>query len=495
MDDIEELRKKRAIKVVITDIFMALSVVAIVFVLVAAVAGWRINSNFTVEQNGLVSIKTRPSGAKITIDGEKDFQDTNARIMLTGGEHKIELEKDGYERWEKTVTVTPGWLLRLEYPRLFKQDRTKNVIKDYENLKFFYVSPNRNAAILSTDDTTEWILVSDFNSEEPKFKKLNIKGIFDGTDEGEFKLTIKYLEWNKNNEKLLLNVAETNEWAVLDLKDIKNSINITENYSRYEANAEIVLAAAKKTKKNITAAKFENEVGEKIIANVSGNLVRIDTASRTTSSPIAENVTDFKIYGTTVAYSTKYVEGKSFIKLIRLGEKNPTIAAVNTDEKAKITFDLTRFNSTSYFLYTIGNHLYVFKANDFPTGGGNKLNMKKIIDEETGIIASKAIVSDNLEFITLREGSRVIVFDTELEEWYEYDYGDENIRMLDNFIFYRVDKASGKFLAWDFDSTNVRTLVVDKGMNEYDALISTNNRYFYYIAKTKTGIALVQEIL
>ncbi len=494
MDDIETLRRKRAIKVVLTDLFMAFSVIAIVIILVAAVAGWRINSDFTVEQNGLVSIKTHPTGAKVIIDGKEDFQNTNTRIMLSGGEHKIEVEKDGYERWEKTVNITPGWLLRLEYPRLFKQDRMKKTIKDFDALKFFYVSPNKNTAILSDDDTTEWTVVNDLNSESPKLKKINVKGIFDGTDEGEFKLTVKSIEWNKNNEKILIHVDETNEWAIIDLKDIKSSINLSENYSRYEANAEIVLAAAKKTKKKINDAKFENEAGEKIIANVSGNLVRIDTASKTTSAPIAENVTNFTIYDTTVAYSTKFEEGNSYVKLIRLGDKNATIAAVNTDEKAVISFGLTRFNSTSYFLYTINNRLYIYKANDFPVGGG-KLNMKKIIEEDTGVIASEAFTSYNSEFIVLREGSRVTIFDTELEEYYEYDYGDEEIRFLDTHILFRVDKASGNLLAWDFDSTNVRTLVVDRGGYGFDAAISQNNRFFYYIAKTETGFTLIQENL
>ncbi len=493
MDDIDTLRKKRAIKVITTDIFMAVSVVLIVFILVAAVAGWRINSDFTVEQNGLVSIKTRPNGAKIIIDEKDNNQSTNARIMLPGGEHKIEIEKDGYERWEKTVKITPGWLLRLEYPKLFKQNRTKNALKKFETLSFFNVSPNHNTAIFSEDNIAEWTIITDLNSEKPQFQKINIKDFFSHTDD-EFNLTIKSMEWNKNNEKLLINSSEENEWVIIDLKDVKNSINITRDYSKFKTNTGAP-AFSKRTKKNITDVKFENESGEKLIAILSESLIRIDVPSKTVSESVADGVTDFKVYGTTVAYSTKFKEGRSFIKLLRLGDKNPTIAAVNTDKDAVLSYGLTRFNSTSYFLYTINNHLYIFKSNDFPSNGGSKLNMKKIIDEETGVIPSEVIISNNSEFIVLREGSRVIVFDTELEEWYEYDYGDEKVRFLDNYILYRVDEESGKFLAWDFDSTNVRTLVVDKGLNEYDAGISTNNHFFYYIAKTKNGVALVQENL
>ena len=75
------------------------------------------------------------------------------------------------------------------------------------------------------------------------------------------------------------------------------------------------------------------------------------------------------------------------------------------------------------------------------------------------------------------------------------NYGDETVRFLDNYLLYRVDEASGTFLTWDFDSTNVRTLVVDKGVNDFDALISPNDRFFYYISKEENGYSLIQEKL
>lgn len=477
MDDLETLQKRRAIKVILTDIFMGLSVVAIVCILVAAVAGWRINSDLTIQQNGLVSIKTEPASGKILIDGSDDQHlISNARVMLPSGEHKIEIEKDGYERWEKTVKVTPGWLLRLEYPRLIKQNREKTAVKEFENLKFFYVSPERNTIIYSDGETTEWNIISNLDNE-PKFRKINVKGIFTGTEEGDFKYKINSIDWNKQNDRILINVSDINEWAVINLREVKSSVNLSKNQ-----------------KNEIKKASFENESGEKVLAVIKDNLVRIDTSSKE-SEKVIDDVSDFITYGPNIAYVTTYKDGRSLIKILKIGDKNPTIAATNTDKNAKISFGLTRFNSISYFLYTINNHLYVFKDNEFPTGGGTKLNMKKIIDEEVGITPSEVKISENSEFISMREKTRVIIFDTELELYHEYDYVDENIRFLDSHMLYRVDQASGKFLAWDFDGTNVRTLVVDKGMNDFDALITPNGKYFYYIAKAKEGTTLIREKL
>ena len=513
MDDIERLRRRRTIKVLITDLFMATSVVAIVIILVAAVAGWRINSDFTVEQNGLVSIKTKPTGANVIIDDEPLYQTTNMSKMLSGGKHKVVLEKDGYERWEKEVEITPGWLLRLEYPRLFKQNRTKNTVKEFDGLSFFYVSPDRTTVLFSEDNTTTWSIITDLGSK-PKIRQIDVKGIFDGTDEGYFNLKIDTIEWSKNNERILINVVgnETvgnakiniDEWGIINIKDVKESINLSNNYSRYEANSKNILATAKKeTQKKIIQAKFENEAGDKILANVSGSLIHIDTNSKTINSVVAKSIESFTLLDQTILYKTAFENEKSYLELLRIGEKNPTIVATNSNKKAKISFEITRFNSTSYLLYTIDNHLFVYRANDFPTGG-SKFNMKPIIDTTIGIISSEANTSHNKEFIILREGSRSITFDTELEKYYEYDYGDEEIRFLDDYLLFRVDKASGTLLTWDFDSTNVRTLVVDKAVHGYDALISSNNKYLYYIAKniftdeegnSKTILSLVQEDL
>ena len=110
--------------------------------------------------------------------------------------------------------------------------------------------------------------------------------------------------------------------------------------------------------------------------------------------------------------------------------------------------------------------------------------MEQIVNQKIGILPTNTKVSANGEFITLQEGSRIIVFDAELGLWYEYDYGDENARFLDQSLLYRIDEASGKFLVWDFDGTNVRTLATNNAVNTFDALISPNDKNLYYFIKT-----------
>ncbi|MBP5512128.1 PEGA domain-containing protein [Candidatus Saccharibacteria bacterium] len=494
MDEIEELRRKRAIKVVITDIFMTLSVVAIVFVLVAVVAGWRFNADLSLEQNGLVSLRTKPTGAEVYIDGEKDSSLTNMSKMLPGGKHTIELKKDGYTSWKKEVTVTPGWLLRLEYPKLFKENRERTTIKDFDSIEFFHVSRDRTAAILATAKTTEWYYITDF-SNTPKFTKIDVRGIFSGTDNGDFPYNIESIEWSKNNEKVLIKTAgENSEWVVINLKSIKDSINITKDYVRFEANSDTIGASAKTAdQKTITSAKFENEVGDKLIAVVNNDLIRIDLAGKIISSAFANNVYDYKLYESSVVYSTLPVEGKKSIMYLRLGERAPITIAEIPDANTPITYSITNYNSMSYIAYTIGNVLHVHRAKDFPVVD-TSFKMKSIIKKELSVTPTAVEVSFNNEFTIFRADNNIVVFDAEIDDFTEYDCVDNKTRFLDNYIMYRTDE-DGSLLAWDFDGTNFRTLINDSASNDYDALISSNDHYFYYIQKTDTKFILIQEKL
>lgn len=489
--DIEKIRRKRAIKVLIADLIMTVSVVVIVSILVAVVAGWRVNSDFTVEQNGLVSIKTEPTGAKVIIDDEKQSQDANMSKMLTGGEHKIVLQKDGYESWEKVIEITPGWLYRLEYPKLIKQDREREELKVFANLKFFYVSSDRTTAIYAEENTTEWTLVSDLNGT-PKYKTINLQGLFTGTEDSQFNLKIKYLEWSGNAEKILINVAsdEVNEWAVINLNNIDSSVNLTKKYAEFNKNGSSA-ALADSSSIKITDAKFEDNAGEKVLGLIENKIMRIDLSSKLVTT-ILDDVESFNFRENEIVYLSS--GDKNGIRLFRIGEEDSVVVTeVGKDEN--VSFALTKFNSENYLLYTIDDRLFIYRATDYPRSNEKISKMKLIAENDLGINPTEVINSRNDEFIIFRESARVVVFDAELEKWTEYDYGDEKVRFLDEYLMYRVNKASGKFMAWDFDGENVRTMVVDHGDNNFDALFSKNGKYFYYIGKYTDSEATYYKLL
>ncbi len=67
-----------------------------------------------------VEIKSTPAGAEITVD-DKFMGSTPSSLRLAAGEHKIKLEKSGFEIWERTLTVGAGATATID-PTLEKQE-------------------------------------------------------------------------------------------------------------------------------------------------------------------------------------------------------------------------------------------------------------------------------------------------------------------------------------------------------------------------------------
>ncbi len=134
MEEHQKLRKKRAIRVAITELLMFFSVIILVVILTLIVLGYNFNINkigteeTVIERSGLLQVTSIPTGATVSLDGDEIFSRTNLSRTLSAGKHKIVLSRDGYDSWEKEITVTEGLLYRLGYPQLFLKKRTREAI-------------------------------------------------------------------------------------------------------------------------------------------------------------------------------------------------------------------------------------------------------------------------------------------------------------------------------------------------------------------------------
>lgn len=54
-----------------------------------------------------IEVQSTPDGAEITVD-DKYMGNTPSALRLAAGDHKIRIEKQGFEAWEKTLTVSSG---------------------------------------------------------------------------------------------------------------------------------------------------------------------------------------------------------------------------------------------------------------------------------------------------------------------------------------------------------------------------------------------------
>ena len=96
--------------------FTKLTIFALATLLIVLYSeGWRINSLNTgtdnattteqVYKTGILAVRSVPEGAKVFLNGTSTTATDDTINSLKTGEYKLVMEKEGYEKWEKTIQV------------------------------------------------------------------------------------------------------------------------------------------------------------------------------------------------------------------------------------------------------------------------------------------------------------------------------------------------------------------------------------------------------
>ncbi len=453
--DPEKEKRLQSLRVIISETCMVFAVIITVLVLAFIVSGYWLGKDFKVERQGLLQVSSVPTGAYISIDGSEPswFQRTNNSKMLSSGEHTVTLTKDGYDSWSKTVNIAEGLLYRVHYPRLFLLEREKEELFETD-ATLATVSPDHDSLLL-INETTSWTFLN-LDNEVLEPKPLNISELFSGVSlaqgapVGLFTGEILSTTWNYNGDKVLFKVRNENsfEWVLLDVKSLKNSVNLTREFGLEFNSIEILDNSA-----------------NSLLAIVSGNLRKIDVSSRSISVILAENVVNFDHYDTEVIFSAKDQNNDFYIGNLKLSDSK--IKKLDTlDSSAKVL--LSRFYEDKYLTVVKDDKLTVFKRDDG----------SEIFQTTLTFVPAFASVGHNGEFITLSSASHLATLDMESMTVREWDVEGDNFDFLDNDMIYTV--SDGELIVYDFDGFNRRSLA--KNVSEHFPVMITNDRYLYYFS-------------
>jgi len=264
--DREHKKHMETVRLLITETIMVMVIIVTAVILTFVAMGYNLDKNGELGQSGLVQLRSFPSGASITIDGDTILPRTTASRMLSAGDHTIKLTKDGYDSWEKTITSESGRLLKLEYMRLFYQDRTPEAMKEFDGIaNFFIPTPNRDYAILINQ--TGWHYL-DLRGDDVVDTELDVAELTKDLDS----LSVV---WSDNSEKLLVKALRKNEteWLLINVKNPKESVNLTKEFAM-----------------NFSDMKFMSESGDKLAVLENGNVRTVTLSGKTVSQVLAENV-------------------------------------------------------------------------------------------------------------------------------------------------------------------------------------------------------------
>ena len=260
----EQRKRRQKIFTVLAETFMVFAVIAIVVVMTLVAMGYKFGKEGEIEQSGLMQLHTMPTGATVEIDGKVLFARSNLSESLSPGEHYIKITKDGYDSWEKTVTMEPGSLMRLYSPRLFLLERKPEKVIALGDLMFYSVSENRNYLLYAKPDSTKWTLMN-VKNDEVETTEVDVTKVFTFIKENKFTGKIEQIKWDSDEDKVLVKASfEGNtEWALIDLKDVTESVTVTKEFGM-----------------NFNRIELASGSAERILTLENGNLRKIDIGNK-----------------------------------------------------------------------------------------------------------------------------------------------------------------------------------------------------------------------
>ena len=461
--DFEKRMRRQSFRVIISEAIMVVTVIVMVAVLALVVSGYWLGSDFKVERQGMLQINSLPTGASVAVDGDAPwYQRTNTSKVLSSGEHHIVLTRDGYDSWEKTVDIREGLLYRLHYPRLFLANRDKASVYDATATTYATVSKDTNTMLLA-NPTTDWTLLKlDSDNLEPKH--LDIAPYFDSVSlapdatAGLYSGSIISSQWSGDNAHLLIQSrsGDSDEWVLLDIKNPKNSVNLTREFAT-----------------NFTDMRIYDDSAGQLLAVRNDNLHRIDVPARQISAAIIKNIQSYDFYDREIVYvasvettADQTATDKTYeIGIAKDGDITafPEIAADATTRAY-----LSRFYDSKYLTVVTGGRISVYQRDE----------VKEPTIYEADFIPTDIKVSLGGDFVFLGSGTQVAVVDMESLRLVDWSLDTAKYHWLDSHMLYTVN--DGTLSVYDYDGLNHRTL--STGVSSRFPVAITNNKWLYYFS-------------
>lgn len=505
--DYEEKKKRQLVRVIIAEVGMVISVIAIVVVATMAAMGFFISDRGTIEQSGLIQIRSLPTGATVELDGATLFARTNLQRSVAPGEHYLKLSREGYDTWEKTIKMLPGVLIRLYYPRLFLLERTPEKVLTLgsqgtsaetetqlsNQLEFYIVSKNRNYILYALNDAAEWRLL-DLRGDEVKETILDLSGVLPGMvvqsekesqqQNGQkaptyrFEGAIEKIVWSENNEKVLVRVktAEETNWVLVNLRDVEKSLNLTKSFGMKFDQVAMIDASANQL------YVLENQ-----------QLRKINTADGSMSKVLLDQIAAFANYESNLVYLSPVRESRAKdgtmvqeVGVYRDGEAGSTVITTVVGE-TPVKVALGRYYNEDYICYTEGAELNILYGNlpSYRPEGANLEELKELVTKRKLMTTPETLeISPNSDYVVAKNGAEFMVTDFETDSVSEYEAGTTELKWLDDDMMYMV--KDGEIVVWDFDHRNLRNLGEENVVN-WAVTITENGRYMYYLVENKKG--------
>jgi hypothetical protein len=437
--------------------------------------GYWVNRHGKVIQNGLTFFSSQPHPAVITVNGKVAKVKTNSRILLPEGIYHVQLSRDGYRSWQRTIEVDGGKVEHFDYPFLFPASLTT------KNEHLYPAAPN--LATQSLD--RRWLLVQPSGSFTA-FDVYDLKNplqlvsttislpatVLSKATSGE---SLQLAAWADDNRHVLLmhNFDGKAEYILLDRTNPEQSINLS---TKLATTAKISL--------------LNKKYDRYTLFDAADKTVQAASLSSPTPIPILDHVLAFQTYSTdTYLYvsDANVPAGKVVLRLL-IGDKTTSLR--NFPAGTTYLVDLTKYSGDLYVTASASseNKVYIYKD---PVGQLSSVPTHALVPSQVLHVTLPNYVSfsNSAQFVVAENGSQFGVYDLENERGYSYvsqaplDPPQPHANWMDGDRL--VFDSAGKLTVFDFDHTNQQTLIA--ASSNYLPAFAPNFKYVYTVSPAPTA--------
>ncbi|OGL36117.1 hypothetical protein A3F38_02750 [Candidatus Saccharibacteria bacterium RIFCSPHIGHO2_12_FULL_48_21] len=431
----------------LTALVVALGTVILVY----DAYGYGITRGGNIIQNGLLFVDSRPSGAKIYLNGKYQDSQTSSRLIMPASAYQLTLKKDGYRDWSRRFNLAEHSISRYVYPLLVPSQLKPQVEKKYSG------SPG----LVTQTPSRQFLLVGQPRAANGGF-------IFDEFDLGDLKkeptprvlpnnlLTadkqggdqLVDIEWSTDNRHVLLrhDFLGGNEFIVFDRSDPPSSFNINQMF-----------------KLSPTLVNLRNKKIDQVYIYLSsgGSLQVGDTRDGQLAKPFLQGVLAYKPFGSSLLSYITAEDAPAGQLIGRIWENGQDYKLNQFPRGELYLLDAAQFQGHWYYLAgsSGSNRVAIYK---------DPLNyLKDPTVEVAAPLAAlrisggqKASFSTNTRFIGIQASDRMAVYDLENKDTYAYQTKSSMAGLVRWMDGHRLLGLSGGTSAiYDYDGTNFQTLV------------------------------------
>lgn len=470
--DLTSKRSKLALRFFTYGV-MTISVIVITAICMLLALGYRFDrGSLSFQQGGLIQFGSTPSGGQVSIDGQPQGYSTPGKSDIAPGMHSIELKKDKYQTWSKTVLLAASQLLWLNYAHLIPNDIKTTAGRSFDTVFDEKTSADRHWMVVQpAQDKPDLTLVDLQDPKKLAPTNLTIpEGILTKREGAPQQFNI--VEWDPSSRYLLVRyqTADVVEYIRVDRTHPDQALNLTQTFQlpvsdiHFSANNADIFYA-----KN-DAVLRRLDVGAKSISEVLVN--GLDTFWVSSTGKIVFSASRQRTAGD-VASTYQYVG-------IYNGDKEISVRdfAAGTHLLAKYA----EYFNHGYLAVTDTATKSVSVIRD-PLQTGNK-NNREIATLQLKDPAMWLSFSDSGRMILAQNGSSATSYDLEVAHQFQFDINTVHpttrpFRWVDDY--YLMSDTDQTVRLFEFDGTNVHNIT---GAEEgFGATFSGDNSYFYSLGR------------